>query len=183
MLRHLSGPTVKALLLGFFCCLGAHAKQAEAKKPKAELLALRTVHPQSQSLLADLKAGTGKVPPGYKIFQIRVSDAETGKKIGQEPILLSLKTIVTEKQVELARPNQGFGTLSVTLTERGGERLNTATKKMKLGVDRIAIVLKGECIIAPTVQAVLSRRFVITGLDGKAEVDSLTKALNKKRQK
>ena len=74
MLRHLSGPTVKALLLGLFCCLGAHAKQAEANKPKAELLALRTVHPQSQSLLADLKAGTGKLPPGYKVFQIRVID-------------------------------------------------------------------------------------------------------------
>lgn len=183
MLRHLSGPTVKALLLGLFCCLGAHAKQAEAKKPKAELLALRTVHPQSQSLLAGLKAGTGKVPPGYKVFQIRVIDYETGKKIGQEPILLSLKTIVTEKHVQLARPDQGIGTLSVTLTEGGGERLNTATKKMKLGVDRMAVVLEGECIIAPTVQAVLSRRFIINGLDGKAEVDRLTKALNNKRQK
>ena len=97
MLRHLSGPTVKALLLGFFCCLGADAKQPEVKKTKVVLLALRAVHPQNQCFPADLKAGTGKIPPSYKVFEIRPSEATTGKKIAQEPFLLSLKTIINER--------------------------------------------------------------------------------------
>jgi len=51
----------------------------------------------------------------------------------------------------------------------------TATKKMRTGVDRLAIVLNNKALLAPTINGTLSRDFIIEGLDGPKEV---VRALN-----
>ena len=73
---------------------------------------------------------------------------------------------------------QQIGTVAVTLKKEGGDRVLNSTKAMKLGQDRMAVVLDGQALIAPTVKAKLGRDFVINGLDGKEETRRITKALN-----
>ena len=48
---------------------------------------------------------------------------------------------------------------------------------MRNGVDRMAVVLDGQALIAPTVNGNLSRTFVIEGLDGSKEVNEVVAAL------
>lgn len=184
MLRNLSGPIVKALLLGFFCCLGASAKDEIEPEPKGGFtFALREVHPNNTQILAQIKSGEAKLPPGYKIYQIRISDPETGKITDQEPIVLASKAIVTGTHIEKTSPGHGLDTLNVRLNKEGGKRLGIATKRMALGRARIAIVFEGQCIIAPTVNGVLGERFVVEGLQDKQEVSRVVKVLNEKRKK
>lgn len=179
MFRLLPSQLFKALIVALFCSLGASAKDGEEKKPQSPiLLALKEVHPKSDELAPQIKAGTQIVPPGYKLYQLPAFDAEGKKKVEQRPILLKTRDIVTGDSVQTARATNQIGTIAVLLTKKGGEQVRIATKKMNLGVDRMAVVIEGKCLIAPTVQAVLSRDFVISGLDGKPEVKRLVKALN-----
>ncbi len=183
MHRHLTGQFLKALLLGFLCCLGAEAKNDVPAKPKAPLLALKNVHPENDKLARQVKAGTKPTPPGYRLYSLPYLDWETNKKIGEKPILLKRASIVTDEGVKVARATGNLGQILIHLTEEAGKRMTNVTGKMALNEDRLAIVLEGKCLIAPTVQAVLGREFVITGLDGRAEVLRITKALNPKAKK
>jgi SecD/SecF fusion protein len=153
-------------------------KEIENTIKQTAILQLKAVHPNSRSIIAQMEAGTKTVEVGYKVYPIRVTDKDTGKVIGKEKILLSSKTIVEGDKVISARPGQGIGVIDVTLNKEGGKRLQNATSNMTLDRDRMAVVLDGEVLVAPTVQAVLSRRFVITGLDGRAEVLSVSNALS-----
>ena len=56
--------------------------------------------------------------------------------------------------------------------------MTALTSKMKLGVDRMAIVLNGEALNVATVQAVLGERFVIEGLSKPGEISNLVDSLN-----
>lgn len=178
-----TGQFLKALLLGFFCCLGASAKEAPEKKQAPLAFALKQVHQESATLAKAIERGEKVAPPGFKIFQQRITDPKTNKVTGKEPILLTTHNIIGIDFVQLARPSGQLGEVAVSLTKEGGKRLTATTQAMRLGQDRIAIVFEGECLIAPIVQAVLGRQFVITGLDGKAEVARVTKALNPKAKK
>ncbi|MFT6240439.1 MAG: hypothetical protein ACJAQT_002526 [Akkermansiaceae bacterium] len=179
MFRLLPSQLFKALIVAFFCSLGASAKDGEGMKPQAPLLlALKEVHPKSDELAPQIKAGTQIAPPGYKLYQLSILDDEGQKKVGQRPILLKRRNIVTGASVQSARSTAQIGTVAVLLTKEGGEKVRTVTKKMNFGVDRIAVVVEGQCQIAPTIMAALGRDFVVNGLDGKPEVKRLVKALN-----
>lgn len=52
------------------------------------------------------------------------------------------------------------------------------TSRMQLGHDRMAIVLDDVVKSAPTVQAILSKSFEISGLDAPGEAEALTKVLS-----
>ncbi|MGJ8694904.1 MAG: protein translocase subunit SecF [Verrucomicrobiaceae bacterium] len=140
-------------------------------------LECKSVHPQNDTLAGQIDAGT-LAPAGWKLYQLPILD-EDGKRVGKTPILLSRRNIVTGDLVQdaLAVPGR-FGTISVRLTKEGGDRLFTATKQMRQGVDRMAVVLDGEALIAPTVNAALSRDFIIEGLDGQKEVREVVAALS-----
>ena len=129
---------------------------------KTARLLLKEVHP---------------VPPAYKIFPMRLTD-EDNQIIGTSKILLKKKNIVGGDSVQLAQPTTQAGVVAVTLNKAGGQRLENTTSGMRIGRDRMAVVLDGECLIAPTVNAVLTRSFIIEGLDGRAEVKSISEALN-----
>ena len=141
-------------------------------------LLLKKVHPNSSQIIAQIEAGTKTLEPGYKVFPIRRTDPETGKIIGMDKILLSRRTIVGGDKVDLARPGDGLGVIDVLLSKEGGKRLTNATKTMTIGSDQMAVVLDGEVLIAPTVNATLGRRFIVEGLDGREEVRTVSNALN-----
>ena len=141
-------------------------------------LLLKKVHPNSDQIIAQIEAGTKTLEPGYQVYPIRRTDPETGKVIGQDKILLSRKTIVGGDKVDLARPGNGLGVINVTLSKEGGRRLTNATGSMTIGRDRMAVVLDDEVLIAPSVNAILGRNFIVEGLDGREEVRSVSNALN-----
>jgi SecD/SecF fusion protein len=141
-------------------------------------LLLKKVHPNSSQIIAQIEAGTKTLEPGYQVFPIRRTDPETGKIIGMDKILLSRKTIVGGDKVDLARPGDGLGVINVMLSKEGGRRLTNTTETMTIGSDRMAVVLDGEVLIAPTVNATLGRNFIVEGLDGREEVRTVSNALN-----
>ena len=141
-------------------------------------LLLKKVHPNSDQIIAQIEAGTKTLEPGYQVYPIRRTDPETGKVIGQDKILLSRKTIVGGDKVDLARPGNGLGVINVTLSKEGGRRLTNATGSMTIGRDRMAVVLDDEVLIAPSVNAILGRNFIVEGLDGREEVRTVSNALN-----
>ena len=142
-------------------------------------LELKEVHTDSDRLAGPVDSGDALAPPGYQLYQLPIVDEETQKKIGERPLLLSRRNIVGGESVQNARiVTQQIGTVAVTLKKEGGDRVLNSTKAMKLGQDRMAVVLDGQALIAPTVQAKLGRDFVINGLDGKEETRRITKALN-----
>ena len=141
-------------------------------------LLLKRVHPNSSQIIAQIEAGTKTLEPGYQVFPIRRTDPETGKIIGMDKILLSRRTIVGGDKVDLARPGDGLGVIDVLLSKEGGKRLTNATKTMTIGSDQMAVVLDGEVLIAPTVNATLGRNFIVEGLDGREEVRTVSNALN-----
>ncbi|MDB4804400.1 hypothetical protein OAG96_00835 [Akkermansiaceae bacterium] len=156
-------------------------KDEKAKLPEANkiTLELKSVHPKNGQLAKAVQAGEEVAPAGWKLYQLPIIDDETRKKIGEEPILLARRNIVTADQVQraIAVPPR-YGTTQVRLTDKGGDRLFNATKKMRSGVDRLAVVLSGKVIIAPTVNGSLSQSFIIEGLDGSKEVDEVVAVLS-----
>ena len=86
--------------------------------------------------------------------------------------------IVGGDKVDLARPGNGLGVINVTLSKEGGRRLTNATGNMTIGKDRMAVVLDDEVLIAPSVNAILGRNFIVEGLDGREEVRTVSNALN-----
>ena len=155
----------------------------DLKSPKAfrVLFALKRVHPENERLLVEIQAG-GVIPPGFELFQMNVTD-EDNKKVGETPILLSKGNIIDRSSIKLAQDAGQPGTVIVALDGKGGKLLNAATKNMKLGKDRMAIVFEDRCLLAPVVMAHLSDTFIIQGLDGRKEVDHVVKVLNGKDKK
>ncbi|OUV82847.1 MAG: hypothetical protein CBC97_01115 [Verrucomicrobiaceae bacterium TMED137] len=141
-------------------------------------LLLKNVHPNSDQIIAQIEAGTKTLEPGYKVYPIRRTDPESGKLIEPGKILLSRRTIVGGDKVDLARPGNGLGVINVTLSKEGGRRLTNATGNMTIGRDRMAVVLDDEVLIAPSVNAILGRNFIVEGLDGREEVRTVSNALN-----
>jgi SecD/SecF fusion protein len=141
-------------------------------------LELKEVHPESDQLTRAIVAGTQVAPPGYQLYQLPIIDEESQQKIGETPILLNRRNIVGGDSVQLARATGRLGEIAVLLTKEGGDRVRNSTGKMTLGQDQMAVVLDNEALIAPTVQAKLSRDFVINGLDGREEVRRIVFALN-----
>jgi hypothetical protein len=165
-----------SLLMGSSTLLrAADEVKAEVKKVPLEL---KAVHPKNSTLADNVHAGRSLSPAGWEKYMLPILDDDR-KEIGEEPILLSTRTIVTRSHVQRAMAIPGrLGAIAVLLNEEGGDLLFAATKKMRTGVDRLAIVFGGKALMAPTVNGSLSRDFIIEGLDGPKEVNEVVSALN-----
>ncbi|YCM44956.1 protein translocase subunit SecD [Verrucomicrobiaceae bacterium 227] len=141
-------------------------------------LEMKEVHPQSDQLSSAIESGAQLPPPGYKLYDFPIIDEESQKSVGTRKMLLNTRNIVGGEMVQTARATQSIGEIAVLLTKEGGKRVSNSTGKMQIGRDRMAVVLDGQGLIAPTVQASLGREFVINGLDGKEEVRRIVFALN-----
>lgn len=160
------------LLLPAFCFpLSARAK---AVPPSVPAVSVRMVHPDSQ----ELDRERSPVPEGYTPYTYRFRDRHG--KMQRERLFLKNTPIITESEVEQARIEpERRECLHITLNTQGGKTMKAATSAMNLGRDRLALVVQGKIKSAPVVQAVISRTFEISGLDGKNEASGLAELLNR----
>ncbi len=145
-------------------------------------LELKEVSPRNRELGANGKTLAQRVlegeeiEPGYSAFQYTEKDAE-GNEI-TSTILLKRVAALGGSDIESAYPSQQRAdAASVTLNSKGAEKMFNLTKNMRYGEDRIAILLDGEVICAPTVNEALSKNFEISGLEDPGEPKKVTSAL------
>lgn len=141
---------------------------------------LNTTAPQMPALPARLRL------PGYMLVEHRVVSPEDGSgyyeyMVVQRPeAAAEEQLLVTELEVDRASMDVLRGSIDVELTARGGETLTRLTRSMRLGQDRLAILLNGAIACAPVVHAELGGTFFISGMeDGVCErvVDGLSMPL------
>jgi preprotein translocase subunit SecD len=88
--------------------------------------------------------------------------------------------IITGADVKSAAPERSrTGTVHISLTTSGGQRILEATKKMQKGRSRLAIIYVGLIISAPVVGEILSSDFMLEGFSSFAEAEAVAAALNK----
>lgn len=150
---------------------------------KVAKLELREVSPRNDEVGSDGKslaqrvADGSEIVPGYRAFIEKGKDQE-GVEYSR-PILLNRKMALGGADIALATPSPSRADgVSITLNDAGTDKMIKLTTNMRKGVDRIAIVLDGEVISAPTVnQTPLGKNFEVTGLNEPGEVKNLANAL------
>jgi SecD/SecF fusion protein len=149
---------------------------------KVAKLELREVSPRSEEPGPDGKSLAQRVQegleivPGFRAYTLKDKDEDGNEST--RPILLSRRVAlggndISNAQASPSRPDA----VAVTLNNEGAGKMAAMTSKMQLGVDRIAVVLDGEVINAPTVQDRLYKNFEVSGLREPGEVQNLANAL------
>jgi SecD/SecF fusion protein len=150
---------------------------------KVAKLELREVSPRSEepgpdgkSLAQRVQDGS-EIVPGYRAYTLKGKD-EDGNEY-KRPILLNRRMALGGSDIADAVPSpQQADAVAITLNGDGTDKMIALTKNMREGQDRIAIVLDGEVISAPTVNQVpLGKQFIIEGLREPGEVQSLANSL------
>src|SRR5690606_23543013 len=113
--------------------------------------------------------------PGYRAYLYHTKDSEGQDR--SEYILLNKRVALTGKDVQQAWALPMGNKVAITLNNAGADKMLNLTKDMVLGRDRIAVVLDGEVLTAPTVNDVLSKNFEISGQENAAEARALANAL------
>jgi len=148
---------------------------------KQSALELRKVHPESGSLAPRVAANQITVP-GYTVYAYKW---EKSTELVTEQLLLDGADVIGGQNVEQVGVGFALGSgsvvtygssrpdiIAVSLTGRGGKLMRSLTAPLTKGLDRIAIMIDGEVVIAPVVQATLDRKFFIDG--ARADQPSLT---------
>lgn len=159
------------LLSSFWLPLSA---LAETVQPPPSI-AVRIVHPDSLTLAREGKPA----PEGYTpyVYEFLTRDG----KMQRERLFLKDEPVITEREVERADADLSTpGQINITLNTRGGREMKKTTSAMKLGRDRLAVLVHGRVTMAPVVQAILSNTFVISGLDKAHEAENLAELLNRR---
>jgi SecD/SecF fusion protein len=148
---------------------------------KVAKLELREVSPRSDEVIEGKtlaqRAHEGlEIVPGYRAYMVK-NKTEEGQEY-EQPILLSRHAALGGSDIVQAYPSpQQNDAVAVTLSSDGADKMLKLTQHMRLGVDRIAVVMDGKVLNAPVVQAVLSKNFVISGLHDPGEPKALSDAL------
>ncbi|WAC19196.1 protein translocase subunit SecD [Luteolibacter sp. SL250] len=156
----------------------AEIREAIEKVAKLEL---REVSPRNDEVIEGKtlaqRAHEGlEIVPGYRAYMLK-GKTEEGKEY-EQPILLNRRTALGGSDIVNAYPSpQQNDAVAVTLSSEGADKMFNLTRNMRLKVDRIAVVLDGEVLNAPVVNAVLSKDFVISGLHDPGEPKALSDAL------
>lgn len=88
----------------------------------------------------------------------------------KEMIFVKNQPIVTTADVAAAHPSLlRDDSVSVALSDEGGKKIFAATKAMRHGIDRIAIIVDGKVKSAPIVHSTLGKNFEISGLNAPDE--------------
>jgi len=96
-------------------------------------------------------------------------------------LFVKTKPIISDPDVETAAPSElNSKDISVRLNPAGGQKLKAVTSRMAPGQDRIALVIAGSIVTAPTVNGVVSRDFILEGLNDLSaeEVDDLARKIS-----
>ncbi len=151
------------------------AKREETKSILTRVAKLQILlfHPRNHELVAE---GRVRVP-GYRLYEYTFKNGK-GEDVTEKLFLEKRESLtgrdIVHAGVDLSRPTE----VAVTLSNDGADKMYNLTSRMELNRDRMAVVLDDVVKSAPTVQAVLSKSFVITGLDGPGEAEALTKVLS-----
>ena len=99
--------------------------------------------------------------------------------IVEEELLINKKAVITEADIEQARPQPSGSQweVQITLTEDGGRQMEKATEKLKFGNDRLAVIVEGRVQMAPVVNSALGKKLVITGQNSLQEAADLARKL------
>lgn len=117
-----------------------------------------------------------EIEPGYSAYQYSEKDRD-GNDV-TTTILLRRVAALGGSDVQFATPSmERNDAVSVTLNSKGADKMFNLTKDMRKGVDRIAILLDGEVICAPSVNDTLSKNFEISGLEDAGEPKKVANAL------
>jgi SecD/SecF fusion protein len=149
---------------------------------KVAKLELREVSKRSEEPGADGKTlaqrvmDGSEIVPGYRAYTLKGKD-EDGNEY-KRAILLNRRMALGGSDIAnaVASPTTPDA-VSVTLNGDGANKMAALTNNMELRVDRIAVVLDGEVINAPTVNDRLYKNFEVSGLREPGEVKSLSNAL------
>ena len=146
-------------------------------------LELKEVSPRNNEIGANGKTLAQRVldgeeiEPRHIVYTYTSKDSE-GNEISN-PILLKRVAALGGSDVESATPSmERSDAVSVTLNSKGADKMFNLTKDMSKGADRIAILLDGVVICAPTVNDTLSKNFEISGLDDVGEPKKVASALD-----
>ncbi|MEF2892728.1 MAG: hypothetical protein U0O39_08125, partial [Akkermansia sp.] len=151
------------------------AKREETKSilTKVAKLQILPVHPRNHELVAE---GRVRVP-GYRLYEYTFKNGK-GEDVTEKLFLEKRESLtgrdIVHAGVDLSRPTE----VAVTLSNDGADKMYNLTSRMELNRDRMAVVLDDVVKSAPTVVSVLSKSFVINGLDGPGEAEALTKVLS-----
>ncbi len=158
------------------------SKQIRDTLEKVAKLELKEVSPRNEELgsngktLAQRVLDSEEIEPGYSVYTLTNKNSE-GIEI-TSPILLRRIASLTGKDVKFAAPSlEKSDVVSVTLNSKGADKMFNLTKDMRPKIDRIAILLDGEVICAPTVNETLHKNFEISGLDDAGEPKKVANAL------
>jgi len=149
---------------------------------KVAKLELRKVSPRSDQVGENGKTLAQQVfdkevfETGYRAYELTQTDEE-GNEFTR-PILLSKRVGLGGSDVAFATPSQQRSdAVSVTLNGDGTDKMIALTTDMRKGIDRLAIVLDGIVLSAPTVNDTLGKNFEVSGLDDPGEPKELANAL------
>lgn len=141
---------------------------------KVARLEFHIVHPQSESLVAQIAAGTAIVPPGYVLKTMK--EERNGKKIEQQ-FLVRQKADLGGEHLKAAHAyyDRGYG-IAFTLDSVGDELFGKLTEANKGHL--LAILLDGEIQSAPRINdAIYGGSGVITGHFSETEARNLASTL------
>lgn len=159
--------------------------EVEALLQKVARLELRKVNlegfqpgPDGRTLAERIHTKDEPRMPGFRVYDHGYKDGEGNQRT--EYILLNNRIALTGKDVQQAWPESmgGGHHVSIRLSNDGADKMINLTKDMSPGRDRIAVVLDGKVITAPTVQSVpLGKNFIIEGQENAKEARELSNAL------
>ncbi len=135
-----------------------------------------TPGPDGRSLAERIHTKDEPRMPGYEVFEHSYTVEGTKR---DEFLLLSRRVALTGKDVQQAWPESMGGAhhVSVRLSNAGADKMLDLTGGMDLGRDRLAVVLDGKVITAPTVQAQLHKNFIIEGQENAKEARDLASTM------
>ena len=114
--------------------------------------------------------------PGEGITKFEISHGEV-----KETIFVKNQPIVTTADVATAQQNPARkDCVAVSLTDEGAKKMFQASKEMRHGVDRIAIMVDGKFISAPIVNDTLGKNIEISGLNDPDEATKLAARMSGK---
>lgn len=155
----------------------------EVQLQKVARLELRRVnmegfHPGPDGRTLAERISTNHEPrmPGFRVYEHKYTYEGTERT---EFLLLNNRIALTGKDVQQAWP-ESMGTehqVSIRLSNAGADKMLELTDDLQIGRDRIAVVLDGKVITAPTVQAKLHKNFVIQGQESAKEARDLASTM------
>ena len=132
--------------------------------------------PDGRTLAERISTGDEPRMPGFRVYEHANTYEGTTRT---EFLLLNNRIALTGKDVQQAWPESmtGANHVSVKLSNAGAEKMLDLTDDMVLGQDRLAVVLDGKVITAPTVNAKLHKNFIIEGQESAKEARELANAM------